>query len=316
MAVEYAKVLKALNRDFIVIGRGAASAAAFSVNTGVRVLTGGLDYLIGAGSVGGAQTAIVAVGVEQLYHTSLALLKLGVKRLLIEKPGGLHPEEITRLNAAVKANGAKAYVAYNRRFLASVRRAREMIEEDGGLNSFFFDFTERSHEIEGLTKAPGVKERWVLGNSSHVIDLAFFLGGSPTQFHAMRAGAMKWHPAGAVFVGSGKTSAGTPFSYHADWDAPGRWSLEFCTFRHKLILRPMEILQVMRKGTMQIEEVAASADDVRLDAEFKPGLYREVEAFFSADDKSLCTLDEQTRNLDHLCEIAGYPRAGLVAEVP
>ena len=306
MAIEYTKVLKAQQRDFTVVGRGAASAAAFTEKTGVPVLTGGLDHLMAAGSIAGAQTAIVSVGVEALFETSMALLAHGVKRLLIEKPGVLRREQLGPLQDAARHAGAQVFIAYNRRFLSSVRKAREIIEADGGLTSFTFDFTEWGHEIGPLKKAPGVKEMWLLGNSSHVLDLAFFLGGSPAQLHATRTGALDWHPAAAVFVGSGLTKSGTPFSYHADWDAPGRWGLEFCTRQHKLIFRPMEKLLVMNKGSVQILDVAADADDARLDAEFKPGLYRQVEAFFAAETDALCTLDELGANVAHFYAIAGY----------
>lgn len=313
MAIEYAKVLKTLHRDFTVVGRGAESAASFTEKTGLQVLTGGLDQLISTGRFASTQSAIVAVGVEALFETSMALLKLGVKHLLIEKPGVMYPDQVGRLWEAAQQAGTSVYIAYNRRFLASVRRAREIIDADGGLTSFTFDFTEWGHEIVTLKKAPGVKELWLLGNSSHVLDLAFFLGGRPAQLHATRAGALDWHPAAAVFVGSGLTTDGTPFSYHADWDAPGRWGLEFCTRQHKLIFRPMEKLQVMRKGSVQIEEVPANADDARVDAVFKPGLYRQVEAFFAADTGALCTLEELTLNFEHFCAIAGYPPASVAA---
>ncbi|MEN2427758.1 Gfo/Idh/MocA family oxidoreductase [Chromobacterium vaccinii] len=309
MAVEYAKVLKAQGRKFAVIGRGATSAAEFTEKTGVPVQTGGLDAAIASGLVAGVTSAIVSVGVEALYETSVALLRFGVKHLLIEKPGLMRPDQIGPLQDAARLAGARVYIAYNRRFLASVRRAREIIENDGGLTSFTFDFTEWGHEIVTLTKAPGVKELWALGNSSHVLDLAFHLGGVPAQLHATCAGALDWHPASAVFVGSGVTTSHVPFSYHADWDAPGRWGLEFCTRQHKLIFRPMEKLQVMRKGSVQIEEVAADLEDARLDAEYKPGLFRQVEAFYAADTGVLCTLDELAVNLEHFCAIAGYARS-------
>ncbi|OQS46747.1 hypothetical protein B0T49_13755 [Chromobacterium violaceum] len=309
MAIEYAKVLKAQAREFLVVGRGVTSADTFTKKTGESVLTGGLDDAIASGRLPRATSAIVSVGVEALYETSVALLKFGVKHLLIEKPGLMRPDQIGPLQEAARLAGARVYIAYNRRFLASVRRAREIIAEDGGLTSFTFDFTEWGHEIKTLTKAPGVKELWALGNSSHVLDLAFHLGGAPKRLHATCAGALDWHPASAVFVGSGVTTADVPFAYHADWDAPGRWGLEFCTRRHKLIFRPMEKLQVMRKGSVQIEELAADEEDARLDAEFKPGLFRQVEAFYAADTGALCTLDELGANLKHFCEIAGYERA-------
>jgi predicted dehydrogenase len=306
MAVEYARVLKAQNRPFTVIGRGMASGAEFSKKIGQQVITGGLDASISSGRVTRASTAIVAVGVEALYETTKTLLEHGVKRLLIEKPGVMHPHQIGPLREASHKSGAEVYIAYNRRFLSSVRRTREIIEANGGLTSFTFDFTEWGHEIAPLAKASGVKELWVLGNSSHVLDLAFHLGGIPSQINTVQSGEINWHPAGASFVGSGITVKGIPFSYHANWDAPGRWGLELCTRLHKIILRPMEKLQVMRRGSVQIEEMSVDIDDANLDALYKPGLYRQVESFFSEDTGQLCTLDELHAQLGHFCSIAGY----------
>lgn len=306
MAVEYAKVLKALHRDFLVVGRGAASAEAFTQKTGVPVITGGLDAALQQPSLRGAQTAIVSVGVEALFDTSVRLLKHGVKQLLIEKPGVLYPEQAAQLQRAAAEAGAQVFIAYNRRFLSSVRQLKALVAEDGGLRSFTFDFTEWGHEIAPLQKAPGVKAMWLLGNSSHVLDLAFHIGGQPAELHAQRAGGLEWHPDGAIFTGSGVTESQALFSYHADWDAPGRWGLEFCTARHKFILRPMEKLQVMKKGSVQITEVPVDPEDARLDAEFKPGLYRQVEAFFKAEAGTLCSLEELVRNMRHFCAIAGY----------
>lgn len=306
MAVEYAKVMKAQDRSFTVIGRGKASALTFEENTGVPVIVGGLEEAIAAGKAAKVNSAIVSVGVEALYPTSMALLSHGVKRLLIEKPGLLHPHQIDSLQNAARSVEAEVYIAYNRRFLSSVRRAQEIIESDGGVTSFTFDFTEWSHEIASLPKAPGVKERWLLGNSSHVLDLAFYLGGRPRYMSTTRTGKIEWHPAGSVFVGSGITIDDVPFSYHANWNAPGRWSLEFCTKNHKLIFRPLEKLNIMRKGSVLIEEDSANNEDIRLDKDFKPGLYREVEAFFNGDKRTLCGVDEFKNLLKAYCEISGY----------
>ena len=62
-------------------------------------------------------------------------------RLSVEKPGAMRPVEIVQLQVAARQTAANVYIAYNRRFLASVRRAREIIEADGGLTSFTFDST-------------------------------------------------------------------------------------------------------------------------------------------------------------------------------
>lgn len=306
MAIEYAKVLKAQNIKFTVVGRGEISAGIFTEKTGESVVTGGVDAAIESGVFSNATSAIISVGVEELFNTSVKLLENGVKHLLIEKPGLLESAQINPLlNTARKAN-ARVYIGYNRRFFSAVRRTKEIIKEDGGVSSFTFDFTEWGHEIVTLNKAPGVKENWVLANSSHVIDLAFFIGGVPKEIQTTRSGRLNWHPTASAFAGSGVTNNNAVFSYHANWEAPGRWGLEFCTSKHKLILRPMEKLHIIRKGSVKIEEVIINSEDERLDIDFKPGLFRQVQAFFLNDTEALCTLDEFAVNLKYFCAIAGY----------
>ncbi|MEQ9126575.1 MAG: Gfo/Idh/MocA family oxidoreductase, partial [Alphaproteobacteria bacterium] len=134
MAIAYAKVLKALGRDVQAIGRSEAGAAAFTAETGAPCRAGGLPADLA--EIGGpAQGAIVAVNVDQLAATSRRLIDGGVRRLLIEKPAGVDPAEIEELAAAAAARGVEAYVAYNRRFYASVDATRQAIEEDGGVTS-------------------------------------------------------------------------------------------------------------------------------------------------------------------------------------
>ena len=279
MAVSYAQVLEDLRVPFLVIGRGGSSAEAFKQKTGRGVVKGGLaDHLAGRPSIPGA--AIVAVGVEQLAPTTMLLLDAGLKRILIEKPGGLDAAEIRKVTEKAEAVGARVYLGYNRRFYASVLKAQDLILEDGGVGSFAFEFTEWGHVIEGLDKAPGVKENWFLANSTHVVDLAFHLGGLPVQFQSYATGQLPWHPLASAFAGAGVTEHGALFSYQANWAAPGRWGVEILTRRHRLFLRPMEQLQIQGIGSIDVRSCEIEDD---LDRRFKPGLHRQVTAFLSAE---------------------------------
>lgn len=301
MAQDYAKVLSALDQPFQVIGRGEASAAAFEKATGHSVKLGGLASVLEL--EGAPETAIVAVGVEQLAPTAEVLIKSGTKRILLEKPGGLDLAEISALAQCAADHQAAVLLAYNRRFYQSVRQARDCISEDGGLISAQFEFTEWAHKIGPLVKAPGVKEHWLLGNSSHVIDLAFHLCGLPSDWRCWHAGTLDWHPAAARFAGAGITDQGVMFSYLADWQAPGRWGLELLTAKRRLILRPMEQLQVTPLGTVKVEPVE-TADT--LDQAFKPGLYRQTQAFLSGDDSLFCSIAEQVEHVRLYSQMAGY----------
>ena len=76
-----------------------------------------------------------------------------------------------------KKNQSKIFVAYNRRFYNSSIEAIKIINNDGGVLSFNFDFTEIVKKVEKLKLPKKVKENWFLCNSTHVVDLAFFLCG-------------------------------------------------------------------------------------------------------------------------------------------
>jgi len=302
MSVDYAKVLQALAIPFLVIGRGSASSRIFSEKAGLPAYSGGLEVFLASSPIL-TETAIVAVGVEGLAETTQRLLEYGVRRILVEKPGALHQDELRRLDVIAKVHSAQVLIAYNRRMYASTIHAKRLIEQDGGVQSMNFEFTEWGHIIEGLHKADGVKSAWLLGNSTHVIDLAFYLGGKPVDMHCYTSGALEWHPSSAVFAGAGLTNRGVLFSYQANWGAPGRWSLEVLTANYRLIFRPMESLQIMKKGHVAVELVALNDN---LDKTFKPGLYEQVNRFIHRETLGLCTLEEQLDHWQFYTQIAGY----------
>jgi len=302
ITIDYIKVFDALKIGYHVLGRGIDSAKDFEEKTGVKVIIGGLEnYLCDCKDLPSA--AIVAVGIEQLANVTIMLLQKGIKKILVEKPGGLNADEISSVHEETKEREATVYVAYNRRCYASTLKAQEIIREDGGVRSFHFEFTEWSHEIVKMGKAPGIKENWLLANSSHVIDLAFFLGGKPKEISCHVGGELDWHPSGSIFTGSGISESGALFSYHADWGAPGRWGLEVLTARYRLIFSPMEKLQIIRKGSLMVEDV--EINDI-LDKNYKPGLYEQVSRFLGGEYESLCNLDEQVLMWPYYCKIAGY----------
>lgn len=302
MALDYLKVLRALDCQISVIGRGEESARKFETQSDHPVVRGGLEaFLASRPSI--AAAAIVAVGVEALAPTTMRLLQAGVRRILLEKPGALNRPQIEAMQAEARARGAEVMIAYNRRFLASTLAAQRIIKEDGGVQSLNFEFTEWGHVIEGLNKGPGVKKAWLLANSTHVIDLAFYLGGEASELHAFTAGTLPWHPSSAVFAGAGRTVDGALFSYHANWGAPGRWGVEILTSQRRLIFRPMEALQFMRKGSVNIE---SEAIDLSLDQAFKPGLHQQTRRFLAGNTEGMCTLDEQARLWPLYERIAGY----------
>lgn len=292
IAQEYGKVLSALGYGYTVIGRGEHSAAKFKEATGKEVITGGLKPFLST-MPAPADKAIIATNVNALSSNTIELVKYGVKEIFCEKPGFLYPEECINVLNEANAYGAKVFLAYNRRFFSSVLKAEEIIAEDGGVKSFNFEFTEWGHVIEAANKPKEDLENWMYANSTHVIDLAFFLGGTPTQLNCVSSGELSWHKP-AIFAGSGITDKGAIFSYQANWAAPGRWSVEMLTSKHRLIFRPMEQLQIQNIGSVAINPVEI---DDHLDKEFKPGFYLETKAFLEENYSRLCSIEEQNERV-------------------
>lgn len=292
MADAYATVLRDLGQPFIAAGRGHERAEAFAakwqVQTGHGELAGQWRALEQKPT-----TAIIAVSANVLAQTSAFLMEQGVKRLLIEKPAGLELAEVQQLQATAQKNNAEAYVGYNRRFYGATEAARHMIAEDGGVLSVKFDFTEASKRLEAMGKPADELASWFYANSTHVIDLAFFLGGEPIELNALTLGKLPWHPVGAIFTGMGRMRGGATFSYHANWISAGRWGVEVMTAKRRLVLQPMEQLFYQDHSSFALHQVELSDDK---DVIFKPGLYHQTAAFVAKKpDPRLLGLGEHVR---------------------
>lgn len=303
MGIEYAKVLNDLNLNYIVIGRGELSANKFETETGHKVITGGLDKFLST-KPSLPDAAIVAVGVEALTETAMKLLKYGVLNILQEKPGVGYPSEIDSFVDLTSEKKANVLLAYNRRFYSSVIKTKEIILEDGGISSFNFEFTEWSHVIKTLEKTKVEHNTWFLGNSTHVIDTAFFLGGKPKELITFYKGGSDWHPSSTIFCGAGISESNALFSYQANWEAPGRWAIEILTKKHRLYLKPLETLQIQNIGSVAVVPVDI---DNHLDVEFKPGLYLQTKAFLEGDYSKFVTIQAQKEMIENVYnKMSGY----------
>lgn len=296
MAIAHASALKRLSAPCAAVCRSEASAERFRAETGADAHAGGIDAWLERR--GAPERAIVATPVADLAACATTLMDAGCRSILLEKPGGVERSQIAEVAAAAARSGAAVHLAYNRRFFASVRRARELLAEDGGATSFTFEFTEVASRVAQLPYPPQVLANWEIANSTHVIDTAFFLGGRPETLHGSIAGTLPWHPRCARYAGHGRTRAGALFSYSADWDAPGRWGIEVNSRRRRLVLRPMETLQVQDLGTFSLRQ--EPLDDA-LDRECKPGLVLQAKAWLGDDgDNALIDIAQHAESIDFI----------------
>ena len=295
MAIEYAKVLDAQSKEYSVIGNTEKGAVDFEKTINKKVILGGLEKWIEDNSKENYEfyKVIVVVNENLLGSITKLLINTGFKDILVEKPGGLNLSEIRDVNLLAIAEKADIYIGYNRRFFASTLKVLELIKLDGGVTSFNFEFTEWGHIIKNLVKNEGVLEEWFLQNSSHVIDLAFFIGGEPIEMKSFVGGGSAWHPKGTVFSGAGISEKNALFTYNANWESAGRWWVEFLTNKNRYIMKPMEKLFVQKRGSIAVEEIEL---DDRLDQSFKPGLFKQVEAFLKHPNE-LITIKEQVSML-------------------
>ncbi len=298
MALAYSNVLKEMGIAPQVLGRGEASAATFAEATGIKPSTGDLSAQLA--DVDPNAVAIVTVNAHALAETTQTLMAHGIKRLLVEKPAALDLAEMATLQNAAQEAGAEVFVAYNRRFLASVLEADRMVAADGGVVSLRFDFSEPARRIGALGKPARELSTWFYGNSTHVIDLAFHFFGPPLALDARIAGqnGVDWHPDAGVFTGFGHREDGATIAWHANWVSPGRWGMEVLTRERRIILQPLEKLRVQTHDSFAEVDVALNDAD---DLAFKPGLLRQTKAFLTGEDAyRLVPLD------DHAAHMAFY----------
>lgn len=296
MALDYAKVLLAQGKIFKVIGRGIQSSLIFEKNCGIKPIIGGIDLYLKNNILKSNTSCIIATGTEILMPILKKIVLAGANKVLIEKPAAISIEELLENETFLKPFSEKVYIAYNRRFYASVIEAKKLIEEDGGLKSMHFEFTEWAHKIEPLEKAPGVKENWFFANSTHVVDLAFNLAGKPSDWKAFnKGGDIYWHKK-TNFAGAGITENDVLFSYLSNWESAGRWGIELMTNKKRIYLKPLEGIDIQLKGSIQIE---LHLYDDSLDKNYKPGIFLQTLSFFG-NNNSLCKLSEHIYNSNNI----------------
>ncbi len=301
MAQDYAKCLNFMKVDYSVIGRGNKSAKIFKKKLNIPIFTGGLEKNLKKHKI--PLTAIVAVGVQDLKKITEILIKKGIKKILLEKPGGVNYREIKNLYSLAKKKKCKIYIAYNRRFYSSVLKLKKLLNKNNKILNIYFDFSEWSHIIKKINKDKKVKSHWLLANSSHVIDLAFYLSGKPNHKKFFSRGKLDWHKSSSSFCGAGVTKKNIIFSYNSDWISPGRWGIDVMTKKYRYILRPIEKLKYVEKGSIEMKDIYM---DDKFDMIFKPGLFLQLKNFLNGNFKELCSLREQVDNMKIYSEIAGY----------
>lgn len=305
MAQQYCKALSTMKiKDVTVISRREESARRCCENYKYKPLYGG--YQKNLPKLRPFDLVIIALPVHELYPAAICAINCGNKNILVEKPGSLYSSVLKSWAEQIKTTDVRIRIAYNRCVYPSLWKLKECLQEDGGILSCFYTFTEWIHKINFNNNQPEVYKRWGIANSLHVIGMAHYLIGMPREISTYRSGALSWHPSGSKFAGSGITEKGILFSYHADWDSAGRWGIEIMTSKYAYRLIPLEELYRCRKGSINWERIKIQPAYPQV----KEGIAEEISIMLNEKlEKDFPLIDlEKASVLTGLAEkIFGYP---------
>ncbi len=251
---------------------------------------------------------IVAAPIEMLYETTSNVINLGIKNILVEKPMVLNKKEADQILKLIKKNNINLRVAYNRRYYSSYKSVIELIKDSKEkIQSVYFEFNENYDSIDGpVNKNAEVKKRWILANSMHVIDMAFSQVGLPLYSECsflIKEKELNWHPSGSIFYGSGITENYVPFVYHANWNSPGNWKVEWMTSSTRYIFNPIENFKIIRKNSFKIED---GNFNNYLDVKYKPGVFLQNKDFLYGDNSGLVSPEYAIKLMNLAETLGGY----------
>ena len=214
---------------------------------------------------------MILVSANQIYSVTKKSIPFNLP-LFIEKPPGLLPDQTKILVELADKHGTKNMVGYNRRYYSIFHKGIELINQNGGLLGLAVEGHERFWKIAEGAVPDEVRENWVYANGTHTIDLLRFFGGGIRSIiaHSKSLREIK----GDQFVASMKFESGALGTYTSHWYSPGGWSATLYGEGVTVKFKPLE------KGIWidsDLKEQPIVPEDI--DVEFKPGFYRQMEAF-------------------------------------
>ena len=249
---EYAIALVKLGiKDVTILGNTEYSIQKFKHFPNFELIHGG--YETNLPTIRKKDLTIIATPISLLVNATKIAIENQQPRILIEKPGSVYKKDLRMLESII--TNQKIRIGYNRLMYPSFHKLKLLTEDDGGITSCKFDFTEWTHTIPFGRYKEEIYKRWGISNSLHVISMAFELIGMPKEISTYQNGKLEWHPSGSIFVGSGISENNIPFSYHANWNGGGRWGIEVITKNNIYRLIPLEKLFKQSKGSTDWTEI-------------------------------------------------------------
>lgn len=216
---------------------------------------------------------LVLVAPAAIADVTKECLERGIPTFL-EKPPGLTWRQAESLAKLADRNRVRTQVGLNRRFYSVVKAARAAIEASGRFFGITVDAPENLSKAKAAGRSNEILRHWVVANSLHAIDLLRHIGGQIRIRHRSRGADLD--SAETSLGALVEFDSGAIGQYTAHWGAPGGWSASLYGRGVQVVLSPFE------RGVLKHDDGREETLEPDLvDTQFKPGFYRQLEAFVS-----------------------------------
>lgn len=218
----------------------------------------------------GANLVVVAVPELELNGVSRTCFQFPWT-ILLEKPAGYNLADADAIERAASASRAKAFVALNRRHMASTQAVLSDLRNLSGQRFIRVRDQEDPASALAAGQPQTVVDNWMYANSIHIIDYFLLLGRgritSVTPIVPWNHGRSPYVAARVLF------ESGDIGLYEGIWGGPGPWAVGVSTPEKYWELRPLEQAASQAPKQRRLEIVEGHSWDTH----FKPGLRLQAE---------------------------------------
>ena len=300
MALEHCRVYAELANVELagICSRTAARAAVLAKKFGIRRVSEGIAELWED-----TKADVVLITVNEL--SMLPVVREAARfpwTLFLEKPAGYNLEVASEVRATIKQHGRDAYVGLNRRYNAASIAASEALKGCDGPRYIVVNDQQNLAHARSLNHPGEVVRYMMYANSIHLIDYIRVFGrGQVERVERLEdwRGEDSFMQAATMFLSSGDVAR-----YEALWQGPGPWACSISCHEKRLEMRPLETLSVQLAGS----RVNQQQEFDPIDAQFKPGFYRQAEDVLRALDgepNRVPTIDDAYATMELIHAIYG-----------
>ena len=209
---------------------------------------------------------IVCLPPDKLLYYLKYLINLNTN-IFVEKPLGLNLNEankILNLYKKRKFKKMKFFVGYNRRFLGSVIKLKQIILKQKSKRFVDIQDQQDLDKAKRLGHSIDTIKNWMYANSIHTIDFfSFLLRGNIIKIENKK---IKFKNS-FIIISNIKSSSGDIGRYTGFWNRPSNWFVSLLNDENKLELNPLEKLEIKTKNENK------SFNNFDYEKLFKPGFY-------------------------------------------